>query len=476
MSTDRKPSVAWDHRPYMGCLRGWEDSSEVVMMRFRDRSDAGRQLADALVGTVEGSAVVLGLPRGGVPVAAGVAHALRLPLDVLVVRKLGVPSHPEYAMGAIGEFGVRVLDGDVIRALGVSDEQLARVDAAERAELERRARRYRGDRPPLPLVGCTAVLVDDGMATGSTALAASQVARMLGASKVILAVPVASEQAVADLRRAVDDVVCVQTPAHFQAVGRWYDDFSQTSDEEVVRLLARFGGTRAVPATEQQVPTAGLRHLEVGILDGGVTIGGRLTLPDHARGVVLFAHGSGSSRHSPRNQAVAEVLNRAGIATLLFDLLTPEEALDRANVFDIGLLARRLLAGTRWVAAQPETTALDIGYFGASTGAGAALWAAAESDVRIGAVVSRGGRPDLAGGHLASVRSPTLLIVGGLDREVLDLNRAAATKLRCEHRVSVVPGAGHLFEEPGTLDTAAGLARDWLVQHLVGANAIGSSA
>ena len=187
-------------------------------MRFRDRSDAGQQLAAALDGRVEGNAVVLALPRGGVPVAAEVARHLGLPLDVIVVRKLGVPSHPEYAMGAIGELGVRVLDGEVIRATGVSDEQLARVDAAERTELDRRALRYRGDRGALPLVGRTAVLVDDGMATGSTALAATQVARVLGASKVVLAVPVAAEQALAELRRAADEVVCVQVPPRFRAV------------------------------------------------------------------------------------------------------------------------------------------------------------------------------------------------------------------------------------------------------------------
>jgi putative phosphoribosyl transferase len=281
-------------------------------------------------------------------------------------------------------------------------------------------------------------------------------------------VPVAAEQAVAELRRAVDEVVCVHVPPEFRAVGQWYDDFSQTSDDEVQQLLEQYGGSRVPPAS-----AVGFRHLEVGILAGDVTVGGRLTMPDHARGVVLFAHGSGSGRHSPRNQSVADLLNRAGFATLLFDLLTPDEAVDRANVFDIAILARRLLAGTRWIAAQPETGQFHIGYFGASTGAGAALRAAAESERRIDAVVSRGGRPDLAGEHLSSVTSPTLLIVGGEDRDVLELNRVAAAQMRCEHRISVVPGASHLFEEPGALDQAASLARDWFVQHLLGADAVG---
>jgi dienelactone hydrolase len=181
--------------------------------------------------------------------------------------------------------------------------------------------------------------------------------------------------------------------------------------------------------------------------------------------LVLFAHGSGSSRHSPRNQLVARALNRAGIATLLFDLLSPAEELDRGNVFDIELLGDRLLAATTW--AHTEVPFLPIGYFGASTGAGAALWAAAAPGSTVGAVVSRGGRPDLAGPRLAEVRAPTLLIVGGDDEPVIELNRHAARQLRCEHDLEIVPGATHLFEEPGTLETVASLAQDWFVRHLV---------
>jgi predicted phosphoribosyltransferase/dienelactone hydrolase len=435
-------------------------------MSFRDRRDAGRQLADALVGRVGADAVVLALPRGGVPVAAEVARELRLPLEVVVVRKLGVPSHPEYAMGAIGELGVRILDGDVIRAMNVSDRQLAAVEASERSELERRALRYRQGRPPVPLMGRTAVIVDDGVATGSTALAAAQVARLLGASKVVLATPVASAAALAELRWHVDDVVSVEAPPEFRSVGQWYHDFDQTPDEEVERLLHHSGADAA--------PTVGVRRVDVGVLDAEVTLEGTLTLPDRPRGVVLFAHGSGSSRHSPRNLQVADSLHRSGLATLVFDLLTRHEAAERSNVFDIELLVRRLLAGTRWIAAQPETASLDIGYFGASTGAAAALGAAAVSEHRIAAVVSRGGRPDLAAEHLAAVRAPTLLIVGSLDDQVLQLNRAAAAQMICEHRVAVVDGAGHLFEEPGTLDAAAALATDWFTHHMASVPALGT--
>ncbi len=193
---------------------------------------------------------------------------------------------------------------------------------------------------------------------------------------------------------------------------------------------------------------------------------GLLSLPEAASGIVLFAHGSGSSRLSPRNTYVAEAMQAAGLATLLFDLLTEPEAANRARVFDIPLLADRLVMATEWTATQPETAALPIGYFGASTGAAAALVAAARSERNIAAVVSRGGRPDLADVHLARVRAPTLLIVGGADHEVLDLNRGALAQLTCEKKLAVVPGATHLFEEPGTLDDVIDLARKWFVDHL----------
>lgn len=206
-------------------------------MPFRDRIDAGRQLAELLKGRDDGDVVVLGLPRGGVPVAAEVATALHAALDIVVVRKLGVPGQREFAMGAIGEDGVRVLDGDVIRACQVSDEALAEVEDEERAELARRAARYRAVRQRVPLLGRTAILVDDGMATGSTALAAVQVARQLGAGRVVLAVPVAADAAVRELRRQVEEIVVVSVPEHFHSVGEWFRDFRPTSDDEVLALL-----------------------------------------------------------------------------------------------------------------------------------------------------------------------------------------------------------------------------------------------
>lgn len=208
-----------------------------------------------------------------------------------------------------------------------------------------------------------------------------------------------------------------------------------------------------------------VRHIEVVIPAGAVRLDGTLSLPDKPRGIVAFAHGSGSSRHSTRNRYVAEVLQKEGVATLLFDLLTAREDQVYETRFDIGLLTERLLAATDWLKGAAETRALKIGYFGASTGAAAALRAAATLGSEIAAVVSRGGRPDLAGAReLAQVVSPTLLIVGGWDDVVIDLNRQASDLMNCENDMVIVPGATHLFEEPGTLEQAARHAANWFVR------------
>ncbi len=199
---------------------------------------------------------------------------------------------------------------------------------------------------------------------------------------------------------------------------------------------------------------------------GRVRVPGILSIPADAKGLVLFAHGSGSGRLSPRNQLVATELRRAGLGTLLFDMLTEDEAKERANVFDIPLLAERLLAATTWARSQPECAELPLGYFGASTGAAAALVAVAQSRTAIGAIVSRGGRPDLAGAYLREVKVPTLLIVGGLDEPVIGLNHLALDQLGGFKRLVIIPGARHLFEEPGKLEVVAAKAAEWFAQHL----------
>jgi putative phosphoribosyl transferase len=439
-------------------------------MPFRDRGEAGRRLAGLLTDLRGPGTVVLGLPRGGVAVAAEIARALQAPLDVILVRKVGLPAQPELAMGAIGEDGIRLLNLDVVRAEHVTDAEFAAVEQRERVELDRRARRYREALPRVPLAGRTAIVVDDGIATGSTARVACRVARAHGAARVVLAVPVAPRISIEALADAADEVVCLESPEPFFAIGQWYQDFTQCTDADVIALLAvpAPGGGPPDPPDRRVAPGAAgppEEGREV-VVAGPVSLAGHLTVPAGARGIVVFAHGSGSSRNSPRNLFVAGALHVVGLGTLLFDLLTPEEEADRSNVFDIALLAGRLAAATGWLRAQPGLGGLGVGYFGASTGAAAALVAAADPASDVAAVVSRGGRPDLAGPVLAKVRAPTLLIVGGLDDRVLALNAEARAHLPAESELAVVPGASHLFAEPGALEQVASLARVWFARHL----------
>ncbi len=435
---------------------------------FTDRADAGRVLAEELAFYANRpDVIVLGLPRGGVPVAYEVACALRAPLDVFLVRKLGAPGHEELAMGAIASGGVVVINDEVIDALKISQEELHAEVESERRELERRETVYRGGRPLAPVKGKTVILIDDGLATGSTMRAALAALRKYEPAQVVVAVPVGASSTCAEFEAIAHRCVCAIAPEHFRSVGLWYEDFAQTTDDEVSSLLARALARQAESSdAPQKSAQPAVLEREVTIDAGGRTLQGILGLPHHARGVILFAHGSGSGRNSPRNQYVARVLQEASLATLLVDLLEDQEASDRSKVFDIALLAARLRSAALWLAGRPETAGLSLGYFGASTGAGAALVAAAQAPDSVAAIVSRGGRPDLAGDALPLVTAPCLLVVGGNDQVVLDLNRKAYERMNCLRRLSVVPGATHLFSEPGTLEEVAHRARDWFVQYL----------
>jgi putative phosphoribosyl transferase len=423
---------------------------------FEDREDAGRRLAGRLVRYRDERPIVFALPRGGVPVGYEISRALGVPLEVFVARKLGAPGQPEFGIGAVAPGGVRILNEEVVWRLGIPDDYLERVTERETAEVERRLRHFRGDRPEPDVRDRTVILVDDGLATGVTARAAVEALRRLEPRRLILAAPVCAAQTAELLTPEVDELVCLEAPSDLGAIGFWYRNFAQTSDEEVVELL------ESARREQEERP--------VRASAGPVELEGNLGVPEGARGVVLFAHGSGSGRHSPRNRQVARALREAGLATLLIDLLTPEE--EEADLrtghlrFDIGLLAQRLAGATGWLAQNPDTRDLRVGYFGASTGAGAALVAAAERPEAVGAVVSRGGRPDLAGDALSLVKAPTLLIVGGNDVPVIGMNEEAMEQIRAEKRLEIVPGATHLFEEPGALEEVAQLAADWFTRHL----------
>jgi putative phosphoribosyl transferase len=459
-----------------------------VSKPFADRADAGRVLAEELA-PYAGSpdVIVLGLPRGGIPVAYEVACALGAPLDVFVVRKLGAPGQEELAMGAIASGDVVVLNDEVIEALKISPDELKAEIENEGRELERRESIYRGGRALAAVKGKIVILVDDGLATGSTMRAAVAALRRQGPAQIVVAVPVGASSTCAEFEEIADRCICAIAPDQFRSVGLWYEDFEQTDDDEVCNLLARAAALR-LEAQEHQAGSGGVRkrqdvsqetqigasqarhqrvnETEVAIVAGTRALRGTLCVPHGAAAVIVFAHGSGSGRHSPRNQYVAHVLQQAGLGTLLIDLLEEDEANDRSNVFDIGLLAGRLQAAAVWLTGQPETASLRLGYFGASTGAAAALTAAAHRAPSIGAIVSRGGRPDLAFGALPQVTAPCLFIVGGNDQQVLELNRQAFERLTCPRQLVVVPGATHLFPEPGALEEVARLAKEWFLQYL----------
>lgn len=429
-------------------------------MVFHDRTQAGRLLADRLEPYRASRPMVLGLARGGVPVALEVARALDTDLDLLVARKIGAPGSPEYAIGAIAEGGAVYVRREAVAEVGLSGGEVESLAEREAMELARRVRVYRGVRPMPELTGRTVILVDDGVATGATARAAARSARLRGASHVVLAAPVIAAASVPDLRLDFDDVAAVRFPEPFFAVGSWYERFGQVSDEEVLECLrqSRLAGQESV-----EIPFEPSRN-------GPESLRADLTVPAGPRGIVIFVHGSGSSRRSPRNLLVAGELQRAGLATLLFDLLTPEEAEEDAATgrfrFDIPLLASRTLAAARWASHHPRTRGLGIGLFGASSGAAAAMSVAAESPQLVAAVVSRGGRPDLVpAADLTRVHAQVLLIVGGRDEEVLRLNRSVLRHLPAA-QLAVVPGATHLFEETGALEQVARLAAGWFTGRL----------
>lgn len=438
---------------------------------FRDREDAGRRLAGLLARYREETPIVLGLPRGGVLVAYEIARALGVPLDVWMVRKIGAPFQPELGVGAISEGGEVVIDRDMLRELDINEDELADIAAREAAEVERRVRRYRGRRPPPDVRGRTVILVDDGIATGSTIRAAARDIRKRSPKRIVIAAPIAAAGTVESLRHEADAIVTIDADPSLGSIGAHFLDFTQTSDDEVRALLDRARAAAAPPPAADPTPPARPGEQPVRIRAEHAVLEGDLAIPEGAGGLVLFAHGSGSGRMSPRNRFVAESLRRAGLGTLLFDLLTIDEALeDEATSrlrFDIDLLARRLVGATDWILGRPDLARLRLGYFGASTGAAAALLAAAERPDVVSAVVSRGGRPDLAGPYLERVRAPTLLIVGGADPLVLELNREAMDRMRCPCSLTVIRGATHLFEEPGALEEVARVAGLWFTRHLL---------
>ena len=417
---------------------------------FTDRHEAGKKLAEKLVQYRGADAVVFALPRGGVVVGYDVAKALALPLDSIAVRKIGHPLTPEYAIGVVDEHGATIFNEAEKRA--ANPEWLAKEIEAQKNEAQRRSATYRGTRPLYAIAGKTAIIVDDGIATGLTMRLAVRAMKQRSAGKIVVAVPLAPPESLQALKdEGADEIVVLESPSDFLgAIGLHYVQFDQVEDDEVITLL------RSADIGEN-----------IRVRTGDVVLEGTTTMPHGAKGLVVFVHGSGSSRFSPRNMFVAEVLQKAGIGTLLIDLLTKEEDAVYERRFDIDLLVKRLEAIIGWIKEKKDMKQLPIGLFGASTGAAAALRVAAQMGMAITAIVSRGGRPDLAMDTLPEVTAPTLLIVGGDDTGVIELNEQVFAKLQCEKKLEIVPGATHLFEEPGALENVAQLAQEWFVKFFV---------
>ncbi|MDA8157316.1 MAG: phosphoribosyltransferase family protein [Actinomycetota bacterium] len=432
---------------------------------FRDREESGKLLARKLGHYKDkGGVLVIGLPRGGVVVAYEAAKALNVPLEVLILRKLGVPWQPELAMGAVSETGEVVLNENIISAYGIQKDELGKEIERQKKEIARRKYLLRGGKGLPSLKGKTVILIDDGVATGATIKAAIEAVRAAQAGRLVVAVPVAPPETALELEAVSDEFICLEVPPMLLSIGSHYRNFEQVEDETVAKLLKKSRpGDSPANAGSQETAEGG----PVRISAGRVELNGELTMPGKAGAVIIFAHGSGSSRLSPRNRYVARYLNQKGFATLLFDLLTPEEDAAYERRFDIDLLTRRLSAATKWLMEQKAARDLSIGYFGASTGSAAALKAATGLKGLVKAIVSRGGRPDMATEQLSNVDCPVLLIVGGDDRTVLTLNRQALALIRSEKKLAVVPGATHLFEEPGVLEEVAKLAAGWFEAHIL---------
>ncbi len=433
-----------------------------VSLPFADRSEAGRRLAERVRPFAVNDPLVLALPRGGVPVGAELALRLDADFDVLMVRKIGLPGHPEMGVGAIAEDGHVIYDDLALARLHVPRQALSDTVAAERDELDRRRRVYRGERPSPRIAGRDCVVVDDGVATGGTARAALRMVRQAGPARVVLAVPVASPEAVALLREEADALVVLSAPDNFRAVGEWYRDFGQLSDDHVTAILAenahtrpRSGGTRRV-----RVPVEGA-HLD-----------GDLTVPAALRGAVVMAAGEG--RADERWRSVASVLQQAGYATLLMDLLTERErSLDSSDAVsdaasDTGadVLGERLGAAVTWLRRAEDTADEPLGVLASGDAAASALVAAARHPRDVAAVVAHGGRIDVAEASLPDVRASVLVLLEGDDSFLRELGEWTRARMGGSTDLRVVSGAERLLRDSREWRRVAAEALDWFDRHL----------
>jgi len=433
-----------------------EMKSNQELAAFTDRTQAGRLLATRLSERFGADAVVLGLTRGGVPVADEVARALTAALDVVVVSRLGVPWRPETAMGAVAEGGVRVVVDRVVDAALVSPHDLEVVEHNEWIRVGERVDRLRGEQAPLMLGGRTVLIVDDGIVSGASARAACEVARLRGAQHLVVAVPVATEEGLHEVSTVADEVVALRSWRDLAALGQGYVNFNPVDDADVLALLRPAAGAGRDRAGRERAGAADTRAFVLPV--GSSTLEGTLAVPEGgARELVIVAHDSCRERFSSRSGYLGRKLTEAGFATLLVDLLTQDEERRGNRFLAIDLLAERLLAVTWEVGTEFDR----VDYVADGVAAAVALEAAARPDNPVHAVACLGGRPDLAP-RLGAIRAPVLFLVGQQDSVVLSSTNAALNRLRSPHRLSVVPRAGHRFRGPGALQQATEQLCQWL--------------
>jgi putative phosphoribosyl transferase len=421
---------------------------------FADRRDAGRQLAAVLDDFRYEDPVVVGIPPGGMAVAAEVARALGAPLDVVPLCALIAPEDRSRPFGILAERGVVVLDPDAVREMHLDgDEVDAKVQSA-RQELDHLLAEYHPTGRRLAVAGRTVLLVDDGLVSSRNVQAGARSLRERGATRIILAVPVARSGCAIEMREWVDQVVSLEDRRQPRALRLWYDDFGETTEDESAALLSEHVGARE-REVKIEVPPETL-------------LSGHLTVPwgAYARGAVLLAGFPRAKPGATRSGSLAAALNKAGLATLQLDLLRATEDRDTTSVFDVDMLAERLVGATRWLRAQPETARLALGYIGSDIGSAAALVPAARLRAGICAVVTCGGRPDWANRWLSGIVAPVLMISVEADARARARSRDAQCQLRCVSDLAVVRERTGTVDWPEAGEQMAALALEWLTQHL----------
>ena len=437
---------------------------------LKNRQEAGRVLAQKIKSVLSSvsDAMVVALPPGGVPIAFEISEEFSIPLCVLAASKIRAPSRPDLIIGAITEEGHHHIDDFSSRLIGTSRDKLEQTLAREKLAIESKVRRYRPGEVLPDLKNKTIILVDDGPTSNMTARVVASYLRFKEVRQIVLAVPVCAKQSVAELTADFDHVISLYHPGPFFSMRDYFLDFRDISDEEVQYLLSKsrkkkFANTEKAFSRKVLIP-----------VEGSIELQATLSIPTYAKGIVLFAHPNSSKRFEYRNNMIAEELNRIGIATLLFDSLTDDESLERANVFDIPFLASRLAFATKWVRLHRMTRELSIGFLSEGSGAAAALWASTYLGADVSSIVSRGGRPDLAQVRLTRVNTPTLLIVGDQDTEIIEINKNCLRTLS-SGKLILIPGASHLFDEPNTIEEVSREASLWFLKNFKTVGTAGKS-